>query len=166
MSFLEIITYPNPILRKIAEPITDVTDEIIKLSENMVERMCLAQGAGLAANQVGVSLRLIVLDLQSKKNNKPIVIINPLITIKDPEEISEEEGCLSVPKYYDYVKRSKKVLAKGITIEGKDFEMECEGHLARAFQHEIDHLNGIVFIDYLSPVKKHIFKKHYLKNEK
>ncbi len=166
MSFLEIITYPNPILRKIAEPITDVTDDIIKLSENMVERMYLAQGAGLAANQVGVSLRLIVLDLQLKKNNKPIIIINPLITIKDSEEISEEEGCLSVPKYYDYIKRSKKVLAKGTTIDGRDFEMECEGHLARAFQHEIDHLNGIVFIDHLSPVKKHIFKKNYLKNEK
>jgi len=166
MSFLEIITYPNPILRKIAEPVTDVTDEIKKLSENMVERMNLAHGAGLAANQVGVSLRLIVLDLQLKKDNKPLIVINPLIVDKDSEEVSEEEGCLSVPKYYDYIKRSKKVLVKGITIDGKAFEMECEGHLARAFQHEIDHLNGIVFIDYLSPVKKHIFKKHYLKNEK
>jgi peptide deformylase len=166
MPFLEIITYPNPILRKVAEPVKDVTDEIIKLSENMAERMYLAHGAGLAANQVGVSLRLIVLDMQLKKDNKPIAVINPLITDKDPEEISEEEGCLSVPKYYDYVKRSKKVLVKGITLEGKAFEMECEGHLARAFQHEIDHLNGIVFIDYLSPVKKHLFKKQYLKNDK
>ena len=166
MPFLEIITYPNPILRKIAEPVKNVTDEIINLSKNMVERMYLAHGAGLAANQVGVSLRLIVLDLQLKKDNKPIVVINPSIIDKDPEEISEEEGCLSVPKYYDYVKRSKKVSVQGMTLEGKAFEMECEGHMARAFQHEIDHLNGIVFIDYLSPVKKHLFKKQYLKNEK
>jgi peptide deformylase len=164
MSFLEIITYPDPILRKIAEPVKDVTDEIIKLSENMVERMYLAHGAGLAANQVGVSLRLIVLDPQLKKNNKPIIVINPSISEKDSEEISDEEGCLSVPKYSDYVKRSKIVYVKGITLKGKVFEMECEGHFARAFQHEIDHLNGIVFIDYLSPVKKHLFKKQYLKN--
>jgi peptide deformylase len=166
MSFLEIITYPDPILRKVAEPIKDITDEIIKLSENMVERMYLACGAGLAANQVGVSLRLIVLDIQSKKDSKTFIVINPLIINKDPEEISEEEGCLSIPKYYDYVKRSKKILVSGITLEGKSFEIECEGHLARAFQHEIDHLNGVVFIDHLSPVKKHIFKKHYLKNER
>jgi len=166
MPFLEIITYPNPILRKIAEPVNDVTDEINKLSEDMIERMCIANGAGLAANQVGISLRLIVIDLQLKKNNKPIVVINPLIADKDPEEILEEEGCLSVPKYFDYVKRSKRILVNGITLEGKTFEMECEGHLARAFQHEIDHLNGIVFIDYLSPIKKHLFKKQYLKNKK
>jgi peptide deformylase len=166
MSFLEIVTYPNQILRKIAEPVKDVTDEIIRLSENMVERMYLAHGAGLAANQVGVSLRLIVLDMQLKKDNNPIIVINPSIVDKDSEEISEEEGCLSVPKYYDYVKRSKKVLINGITLKGNVFEMECEGHLSRAFQHEIDHLNGIVFIDYLSPVKKHLFKKQFLKNEK
>jgi peptide deformylase len=144
--------------------VKNITDEIIKLSENMVERMYLAQGAGLAANQVGVSLRLIVLDLHSKNENKPIVVINPILAEKDNEEVSEEEGCLSVPKYYDYVKRSKKVLVKGMTLAGKSFEMDCEGHLARAFQHEVDHLNGIVFIDHLSPVKKHLFKKQYLKN--
>ncbi len=164
MSILEIVTYPDAILRKVAEPVKDITYDIIKLSENMVERMVLARGAGLAANQVGYSLRLIVLDPQLKKNNKPIIVINPLIKYRGKEEISEEEGCLSVPKYFDHVKRSGKIAVEGVTPEGKTLEMECEGYLARVFQHEIDHLNGILFIDHLSPVKRHFFKKQYLKN--
>jgi peptide deformylase len=166
MSFLEIITYPNPILRKVAKPVQNITDDVVKLSENMVERMCLARGAGLAANQVGISLRLIVLDPQLKKNNEPIIILNPSIIEKDTEDIVEEEGCLSVPKYFDFVKRSKKVLVNGVELSGESVEIECDGHLARAFQHEIDHLNGIVFIDYLSPIKKTLFKKKYLKDAK
>jgi peptide deformylase len=166
MPFLEIITYPNPILRKIAKPVENITDEVVKLSESMVERMYLARGAGLAANQVGVSVRLIVLDPQLKKDNEPIVVLNPVIAEKDTDDIIEEEGCLSVPKYYDFVKRSKAVLVKGTELSGESIEIECEGHLARAFQHEIDHLNGIVFIDHLSPVKKTLFKKKYLKDVK
>jgi peptide deformylase len=166
MSFLEIITYPNPILRKVAKPINNITEEVVKLSEDMVERMRLARGAGLAANQVGISVRLIVLDPQLKKSDEPIVILNPSIAEKDSEDIVEEEGCLSVPKYFDFVKRSKKVLVKGIELSGESIEIECEGHLARAFQHEIDHLNGVVFIDYLSPIKKTLFKKKYLKDAK
>ena len=93
-------------------------------------------------------------------------MINPVISEKDPEELVEEEGCLSVPEYYDHIKRSKSLLAKGITISGEDLEIECEGHLARAFQHEVDHLNGVLFIDHLSPVKKSLFKKKYLKDAK
>jgi peptide deformylase len=166
MSFLEILTYPNPILRKVAKPVQNITDEVVRLSENMVERMRLARGAGLAANQVGVSVRLIVLDPQLKKNNEPIIILNPSIMERDSEDVVEEEGCLSVPKYFDFVKRSKKVLVKGMELSGESVEIECEGHLARAFQHEIDHLNGIVFIDYLSPIKKTLFKKKYLKESK
>jgi peptide deformylase len=166
MPFLEIITYPNPILRKVAKSVENITDEVVKLSKNMVERMYLARGAGLAANQVGVSVRLIVLDPQLKKDNEPIVILNPVIAEKGPEDILEEEGCLSLPKYYDFVKRSKNVLVKGIELGGESIEIECEGHLARAFQHEVDHLNGIVFIDYLSPIKKTLFKKTYLKDIK
>ncbi len=167
MAFLEIVTYPHPILRKVAKPIENISDEIIRLAENMVERMYLARGAGLAANQVGVSVRLIVLDLQSKKKeHEHIVLLNPVIAEKDPEDIVEEEGCLSVPKYFDFVKRSKKVLVKGGELSGELVEIECEGHLARAFQHEIDHLNGVVFIDHLSPIKKSLFKKKYLKDAK
>ena len=164
MSFLEIVTYPHPILRKVAKPIDNITDEVLRLAENMIERMYLARGAGLAANQVGVSVRLIVLDLQSKKEHEHLVILNPVISERDSEAIIEEEGCLSVPKYFDFVKRSKKVLVKGMELSGEAVEIECEGHLARAFQHEIDHLNGLVFIDHLSPIKKTLFKKKYLKD--
>ncbi len=166
MSLLEIITFPNPVLRKIAEPVKNINDEIVKLANDMVERMHLARGAGLAANQVGVSVRLIVVNQQIKKSDKPIIIVNPVIAEKDPENIVEEEGCLSVPKFYDYIKRSKKVFVKGVGLHGESFEIECEGHLARAFQHEVDHLDGIVFIDHLSPVKKALFKKSYQKNAK
>jgi peptide deformylase len=166
MSFLEIITYPHPILRKVAKPVENITDEVVKLSGDMVERMHLARGAGLAANQIGISVRLIVLDRQLKKSSEPIIIVNPSIAEKDSEDVIEEEGCLSLPKYFDFVKRSKRVLVKGMELSGEEIEIECEGHLARAFQHEIDHLNGIVFIDHLSPIKKTLFKKQYLKDSK
>ncbi|MBP1747364.1 MAG: peptide deformylase, partial [Deltaproteobacteria bacterium] len=127
--------------------------------------MRLAQGAGLAANQVGVSSRLVVLDPRTKKESKPIILINPLISEKDSEEISEE-GCLSFPKFYEYIKRAKKVLVKAINLQGEPFEMECDGFLARAVQHELDHLNGVLLIDHLSPVKKDLFKKKYMKDRK
>jgi len=127
--------------------------------------MRLAQGAGLAANQVGVSSRLVVLDPRTKKESKPIILINPLISEKDSEEISEE-GCLSFPKFYEYIKRAKKVLVKAINLQGEPFEMECDGFLARAVQHELDHLNGVLLIDHLSPVKKDLFIKKYLKDRK
>jgi peptide deformylase len=131
----------------------------------MVETMRLAQGAGLAANQVGVSSRLVVLDPRTKKESKPIILINPLISEKDSEEISEE-GCLSFPKFYEYIKRAKKVFVKAINLQGEPFEMECDGFLARAVQHELDHLNGVLLIDHLSPVKKDLFKKKYMKDRR
>jgi peptide deformylase len=171
MALLEIRTYPDPVLRKIAKPVDDANAEIIKLAENMVETMRLSRGAGLAANQVGVPLRLIVLeenaDKKSRgdKDNKAIVVMNPVIIESEGEEISEE-GCLSLPKYYEYIKRAGKVSVKGMTIDKVPFEMQCEGHMARAFQHEIDHLNGVLFIDYLSPVKRNLFKKKYVKKDR
>jgi peptide deformylase len=165
MAYLQIKTYPDPILRKVCEPIESISGETVILCNNMVETMRLAQGAGLAANQVGVSSRLVVLDPRTKKESKPIVLINPLISEKDSEEISEE-GCLSFPKFYEYIKRAKKVLVKAINLQGESFEMECDGFLARAVQHELDHLNGVLLIDHLSPVKKDLFKKKYMKDRK
>jgi peptide deformylase len=165
MAYLQIKTYPDPILRKVCEPIESISGETVILCNNMVETMRLAQGAGLAANQVGISSRLVVLDPRTKKENKPIILINPLITEKDSEEISEE-GCLSFPKFYEYIKRAKKVLVKAINLQGEPFEMECDGFLARAVQHELDHLNGVLLIDHLSPVKKDLFKKKYMKDRK
>ena len=165
MAYLQIKTYPDPILRKVCEPIESISGETVILCNNMVETMRLAQGAGLAANQVGVSSRLVVLDPRTKKESKPIILINPLISEKDSEEISEE-GCLSFPKFYEYIKRAKKVFVKAINLQGEPFEMECDGFLARAVQHELDHLNGVLLIDHLSPVKKDLFKKKYMKDRK
>ncbi|OPY71866.1 MAG: Peptide deformylase [Syntrophorhabdus sp. PtaU1.Bin058] len=166
MAFIEIRTFPDPVLRKIAEPVKNVTEEILKLSGDMIETMRLSNGAGLAANQVGVPIRLITIEEHlNKQENRHIVLINPVIVETDSEETAEE-GCLSLPKFYEYIKRAKKVLARGVNLEGETIEIECEGQLARAIQHEIDHLNGILFIDHLSPVKKDLFKKKYLKGGK
>jgi peptide deformylase len=166
MAILEIKTVPDPVLRKTATPIDNITNEIAKLSENMVDTMMAARGAGLAANQVGVPLRLIVIDASlNTKGKKHLIILNPVI-VESYEEIVGEEGCLSVPGFYEFVKRAGKVRARGIDIKGKVMEFECEGQFARAMQHEVDHLNGILFVDYLSPVKKNIFKKKFTGQKK
>jgi peptide deformylase len=161
MAILEIVTVPDPVLRKTASPIENITSEIVKLSENMVDTMVAARGAGLAANQVGVPVRLVIIEASlNTKKNKHLVILNPVIVEAD-EEIVAEEGCLSVPGFYEFIKRAGKVRARGVDIKGKAIELECEGQFARAMQHEIDHLNGVLFVDYLSPVKKNIFKKKF-----
>ncbi len=165
MAILKICKYPELVLRKPALPVERVTDEIVKLSGDMLETMVGARGIGLAANQVGIAIRLIVLHLQTKKGEEPLVLLNPAIVESDAEEISEE-GCLSLPGYYEYVPRAGKVLVKAIDTRENPFSLECEGHLARAFQHEIDHLNGVLFIDHLSPVKRSLFKKRYAKSER
>jgi peptide deformylase len=161
MSILDIRVVPDPVLREIAKPIEEINDDIVTLSENMIETMILAHGAGLAANQVGFPIQLIVIDASLNPRKKEhIVLINPVIIEKDLEE-NAEEGCLSVPGYYEYVKRAKKVLARATDINGKTIEFDCEGQLARALQHETDHLKGVLFIDILSPLKKALFKKKY-----
>ncbi len=167
MALLRIRTFPDPVLREEATPVGEVTEELRRLSRDMVETMRLARGAGLAANQVGVPVRLIVLegDLEERKEGEPLIILNPSIVEREEEEVSEE-GCLSFPKFFEYVKRAKKVVVRGETLEKAPFERNCEGMLARAFQHEIDHLNGVLFIDHLSPIKKDLFKKRYLKTDK
>ena len=161
MSVLDIKVIPDPVLRKIAKPLENIDDDIVRLSENMIETMILAHGAGLAANQVGLPLELIVIEASLNPREKEhIVLINPVIVEKDLEE-NAEEGCLSVPGYYEYVKRAKRVLARGTDLKGNTIEFDCEGQLARALQHETDHLNGVLFIDILSPLKKALFKKKY-----
>jgi peptide deformylase len=161
MAVRQIITYPAPILRKEAKSVQNITDDIVRLSEDMVETMHLARGAGLAAVQVGSPVRLIVLDPETEKRGQnPLIILNPVIVEQESEETAEE-GCLSLPKFYEFVKRAAKVCVRGVWLTGESFEMDCQGHMARAFQHEIDHLNGILFIDHLSPIKKGLFKKKY-----
>ena len=161
MSVIDIRVIPDPVLRKIAKPVENISDDIVTLSKNMIETMILAHGAGLAANQIGLPIQLIVIEASlNPRENEHIILINPVIVEKDLEE-NAEEGCLSVPGYYEYVKRAKRVLARGTDIQGNTIELDCEGQLARALQHETDHLNGVLFIDVLSPLKKALFKKKY-----
>lgn len=142
---LPIVTYPNPVLRQKAQPIKKITKRIKKLAENMLETMYAAEGVGLAGPQVGVGERIVVIDIGSG----PLVLINPQILEKVGQG-RDVEGCLSIPGKSAYVTRAAKVKVAALDLEGRRVELEGEGYLARAFQHEIDHLDGILFIDYLS----------------
>ena len=162
MAIHPVRRYPDPVLRKVADKVTDISAELCKLSEDMVETMRAARGIGLAANQIGVSVRIISLEVELEKEAPPLILLNPEIVEVASEETAEE-GCLSLPGFYETVKRARQVLVKAITLEGKEFSLECEGLLARAFQHEIDHLNGVLLVDHLSPVKRQLFRKEYMK---
>lgn len=162
MAIHPVRKYPDPVLRKVAEKVTDISTELCRLSGDMIETMRAARGIGLAANQIGVSLRIISVELGLETETLPLVLLNPEIVEVASEEIAEE-GCLSLPGFYETVKRARQVSVKAITLEGKEFSMECEGILARAFQHEIDHLNGILLVDHLSPIKRQLFRKEYMK---
>ena len=162
MAIHPVRKYPDEALRKVAEKVSDISGDLCKLSEDMVETMRAARGIGLAANQIGVCVRIITLDVGLEKETSPLVLINPEIVEAGSEETAEE-GCLSLPGFYETVKRAQRVLVKATTLEGKEFSMDCAGLLARAFQHEIDHLNGILLIDHLSPVKRQLFRKEYMK---
>ena len=163
MGLREIVTLPAPILRRKARPVTGFDQDLLKLIDDMIETMQAAHGVGLAANQVGVLQRLCVIDLRSKENKIPlIVLINPLIIEKEGR-VDAEEACLSVPGYMTSLKRAEKVLVRGVDREGREIEIEGEGLLARALQHEIDHLEGLLFIDRMSPIKREFFKRRYKK---
>jgi peptide deformylase len=162
MALKEIKIYPDPVLRKTTKVVERVTDEIVRLSDDMVETMRLSNGAGLAANQVGAGVRLVVIDEHLSRDGKSIILINPEIVYTDGEEAGEE-GCLSVPKFFEFVKRAKRVKVKAIDLREEVIGIDCEDQLARALQHEIDHLNGILFIDHLSPMKREFFKKKFMR---
>jgi peptide deformylase len=162
MAIYPVRKYPDPVLRKVAEKVGDISDAICKLSEDMIETMRAARGIGLAANQVGVSLRIITIEGGLDSQSPALVLVNPEIVESGLEETAEE-GCLSVPGFYETVKRAGQVVVKAITLDGKEFRVECGGLLARAFQHEIDHLNGILLVDHLSPVKRQLFRNEYMK---
>ncbi len=168
MAIREIRKFPDPVLRQKTGRVEKIDRSIEKLIEDMVETMHAAPGVGLAANQVGVPLQLAVIDLttreeREKGSQRPIlVIINPEI-LSAEGSITEEEGCLSIPEYAETVKRAARVKVRAQDRAGKGFELEAEGLLAKALQHEIDHLNGLLFVDRLSPLKKSIFKRKYKK---
>jgi peptide deformylase len=154
-----ILTYPNPELKKKSAPVTIITDSIRELVRDMAETMYDAPGVGLAAPQIGIHQRVIIIDI-SGKNEPPdlIVAINPVI-IHAEGETYEEEGCLSVPDYAANVKRHAQVTVTALDIDGAERTWEADDLLAIAFQHEIDHLNGVLFVDHLSTLKRELFQR-------
>ena len=153
MALLPILSYPDPRLRTIAEPVKTVDADIKQLIKDMIETMYDAKGIGLAATQVDRHIQLIVMDL-SENNDSPRVFINPKITTLVEDKKPYEEGCLSVPDVYDSVERPVKVKIEALDGDGKPFEEIAEGLLAVCIQHEMDHLNGVLFVDYLSSLKQ------------
>lgn len=165
MSLLTILEYPDMRLRKRAAPVKEVDDALRQIIDDMFETMYAAPGIGLAATQVDVHKRVLVLDISETKDN-PLVFINPQIEVLDPEPLGYEEGCLSVPGYYDLVTRPRKVRVAALDRNGEPFELEAEGLLAVCVQHEVDHLDGKLFVDYLSILKRQRIKAKLLKDQK
>jgi peptide deformylase len=156
-----ILTYPDPELKKKSAPVTVINEKTRELAADMAETMYDAPGVGLAAPQIGVHQRIIVIDVAGKDEPPALITaINPVI-IHAEGETFEEEGCLSVPKYAANVRRHAKVVVKGLDIDGEEMTWKAEGLLAVAFQHEIDHLDGILFIDHISQLKRDIFRRKY-----
>jgi peptide deformylase len=165
MALLEIKKYPDKILKRKTAELSDIDARTQNIIDDMIETMYGARGIGLAANQVGIPQRLCVIDLSLRETNKIplIVLINPVVVQKDGM-VDAEEGCLSIPGYMTSVKRAEKVFVKGLSREGKPIEIEGDGLLARALQHEIDHLDGLLFIDRMSPIRREFFKRRYKKS--
>lgn len=154
-----ILTYPDPELKKKSAPVTIINDAVRDLARDMAETMYDAPGVGLAAPQIGVHQRVIVIDVSAKDEPPQLITaINPVIIHAEGEEY-EEEGCLSVPKYAANVRRHAKVVVKGLDLDGNECTWRAEELLAIAFQHEIDHLEGILFVDHLSPLKRDLFRR-------
>jgi peptide deformylase len=152
MALLKILHYPDPRLHTVAKPVSEVDDAIRGLAADMAETMYSAPGIGLAATQVDRHIRLIVVDISEQKN-RLLTLINPRILMKEGESV-HEEGCLSVPGIYDKVARAEHIRVQALDLAGKTFEMDATGLLAVCIQHEIDHLDGKVFVEYLSRLKQ------------
>ena len=162
MSFLPIVIYPDPRLREKLPPAKNVTKEIKQLLANMAETMYSASGIGLAANQVGASVRAIVVDIQesddpAQRASQLYKIVNPKIVMREGK-IRTEEGCLSIPEVREFVSRASRVIVEGLDEEGQAIKIEASGLLSVCLQHEIDHLDGVLFIDHLSRLKKQLIK--------
>ena len=164
MSKLSILEFPDPRLRRVAKPVDEVTDRERQLAADMLETMYSARGIGLAATQVNEGIRLLVLDL-SEERNDPKVFINPEILERTGSQTCEE-GCLSVPGVYAEVERAEHIKVRAIGLDGESFELETDGLLAVCIQHEIDHLDGKVFVDYLSPLKRRMVEKRLRKQQR
>ena len=164
MTLLDIIEYPDPRLKIVARPVTRFDDSLRRLADNMAHTMYAAPGVGLAATQVDVHERLLVVDVSETKDQLH-VLVNPEIVWASEEQVECEEGCLSVPGIYDAVTRPAKVRVRAQNVDGTPYDLECEGLLAVCVQHEMDHLLGKVFVEYLSPLKQNRIKTRLKKRK-
>ncbi|MFM7533659.1 MAG: peptide deformylase [Rubrivivax sp.] len=162
MALLPILKYPDPRLRTVARPVAVVDEQLRRLIDDMLQTMYAQEGVGLAATQVDVHLRVIVMDTSSERN-RPVVLVNPQLTARSEELDFAEEGCLSVPAIYERIARHARVTVQALDREGQPFELEAEGLSAVCVQHEMDHLEGKVFVEYLSPLKRDRIRTRLLK---
>ena len=164
MAILEILHFPDPRLRNIAQPVQSVDDGVRQLLDDMLETMYEAPGIGLAATQVNIDKRIVVIDVSEEKD-QPLCLVNPeILELEGVEEM--EEGCLSVPDVYEMVQRADRVRLRALDRSGQPFEMQADGLLAVCIQHEIDHLDGKLFVDYLSQLKRTRIRKKLEKEQR
>ena len=164
MALLEILEFPDPRLRTVAKPVANVDGKIARLTDDMLETMYAAPGIGLAASQINVHKRIIVIDVSEEKDT-PLVLINPAI-VAQAGEVETNEGCLSVPGFYEPVIRAESITVEAVDREGQVRELDAEGMLAVCIQHEMDHLEGKLFVDYLSNTKRQLIRKKLVKQQK
>ena len=165
MALLNILQFPDPRLRIKAKPVTQVDDRVREIIRDMLETMYAAPGVGLAATQVNIHERIIVIDV-SENHDQPMVFINPLIDTLDANLYSYDEGCLSVPGFYESVERPEHVKVRALDENGQSFELQPQGLLAVCIQHEIDHLNGKLFVDHISALKRNRIRAKLEKQQK
>lgn len=165
MTILNILEFPDRRLRTLAKPVSEVDDRVRSIIDDMLETMYDAPGIGLAATQVNIHERIVTIDLSEDKS-EPLVFINPEVTVLEGELESMQEGCLSVPGFYEEITRIEHCLVKALDRNGEPFEMECTGLLAVCIQHEIDHLDGKLMVDYISPLKRNRIKDKLEKKHK
>jgi len=165
MALLKILVFPDPRLRTLAEPIMDFDDNLKKLSEDMLETMYEGSGIGLAATQVNVHKRIIVVDISEEKNS-PLILVNPTLKkIINPEKKSYSEGCLSVPGFYEELLRPSSVEINASSVNGDEVNIVTEGLLSVVIQHEMDHLDGKMMVDFISNIKREMIRKKLLKSK-
>lgn len=165
MAVLPVLEYPDPRLRTVAKPVTDFNDALQVKIDDMLETMYDQNGLGLAATQVDFHQRVVVMDFSEEKND-PMVFINPRFEVLDDAPNEEQEGCLSVPGFYEHIYRAARVKVIALDRHGNEFEKKVTGLLAVCVQHEIDHLDGKLMVDYLSPLKRNRIKTKLVKNQK
>jgi peptide deformylase len=155
MTIRPLVILPDPKLRLVSAPVPEITDDVRRLAEDMLETMYDAPGVGLAAIQIGVAKRIVTMDVSKTEGERhPMVLVNPEILWSSEEKRAYEEGCLSIPEYYEEVERPDRIRFRYTTLDGESVEQEADGLMATCVQHEIDHLNGVLFIDYLSKLKR------------